>query len=91
MAVKNILKLVLKAKEICYHELNDCLCYMVQLFLLLRGKLVTIGDQEIQNLMCNEWNLLVFVNELIQAIIPSKKFGKSGMYNEEIKVNFPIT
>ena len=92
MAVKNTSKLVIKGREICYYELDDRLCCMVELFLLLRGKLAVVEDYEIQNLMHNDWNLLVFVKELIQAIIPSKKFGASEKYNEEIKVynNFPV-
>ena len=90
MAVKNISKLVVKGREICNYEMVDCLCCMVELFLLLRGKLVTIDDQEIQNLMHNDWNLPVFLTELIQALIPSKKFGASGKYKEEIKVIFHL-
>lgn len=86
MVVKNALKLVIKGREMCNYELNDRVCCMVELFLLLRGKLATIEDHEIQNLVHNDWNLLVFVKELIQAIIPSKKFGASGKCNEEVKV-----
>ena len=64
---------------------------MVELFLLLHGKLVNIDDHEIQNLIHDDWNLQVFVKELIQAIISSKKFGASGRCNEEVKVNIPIS
>ena len=59
---------------------------MVELFLLLHGKLVNIDDHEIQNLIHDDWNLQVFVKELIQAIISSKKFGAYGKTTEEIKV-----
>ena len=86
MAVKNALKLVVAERQTCYYHLNDHLCHMVQLFLLLREKLFTVNDQEILLLMHNDWNLMVFVKELIQAMIPSKSFGANGKYNEEIKV-----
>ena len=87
MAVKNALKLVVAERQACFCQLNDHLCHMVQLFLLLREKLFAIDDHEIQLLMLNDWDLMVFVRELIQAIISSKNFGAFGTRcNEEIKV-----
>ena len=87
MAVKTALKLVVKGRGVYYYYLNDCLCKIVELFLLLRGKLVAIDDQEIQSLMLNNWDLLIFVRELIQALISSKKFGAYDKCKEEIKVH----
>ena len=84
MAVKNALRLVVKGRGACF--LNDNLCFMVELFLLLREKLSTVDDQEVESLMFNDWSLLTFVRELIQALISSKKFGDYGKCNEEIKV-----
>ena len=86
MAVKGALKLVIKGRGLCYYYLNVRLCRMVELFLMLRGKLSAIDDQEIQSLMLNDWDLYTFVKELIQAIISSIKFGAYGRCNEEIKV-----
>ena len=87
MAVKNALRLVVKGRGACfYYHLNDNLCSMVELFLLLREKLSTVDDQEVESLMFNDWSLLTFVRELIQALISSKKFGDYGKCNEEIKV-----
>ena len=87
MAVKSALKLVKKGRQHCFGYLNVRLCHMVELFLLLRGKLSAIDDQEIKLLMDNDWELYMFVKELIQAIISSKKFGACGKCNEEIKVH----
>ena len=86
MAVKSALKLVKKGRQHCYGFLNVRLNRMVELFLLLRGKLPATDDQEIKLLMDNDWELYMFVKELIQAIIPSIKFGAYGKCNEEIKV-----
>ena len=86
MAVKNTLKLVVAERQACYYNLNDRLCHMVQLFLLLREKLFAGDDQEILLLLLNDWDLVVFVRELIQAIISSKIFGANGRCDEEIKV-----
>ena len=87
MAVKNALKLVVKGRGACfYHYLNDSLCCMIELFLLLREKFSAVDDQEIESLMLDDWSLLTFVRELIQALISSKKFGDYGKCNEEIKV-----
>ena len=87
MAVKNALNLVVAERQTCFYQLNDCLCHMVQLFLLLREKLlIAVDDHEIKLLMLNDWDLLVFVRELIQAIISSKNFGAYERCNEEIKV-----
>ena len=87
MAVKNAYKLVVKGREACfYYYLNDNLCCMIELFLLLREKLSAVDDQEIKSLMSDDWSLLKFVRELIQALISSKKFGDYGKCNEEIKV-----
>ena len=87
MAAKSALKLVIKGRGFCHYHLNDRLCYMVELFLVLCGKLTAIDDEEIKILMSKDCNLLVFVREFIQAIIPSKdKFWAYGKNNEEIKV-----
>ena len=86
MAVESALKLVVKGREVYYYYLNDCLCRMVELFLLLRGKLVAVDDKEIQSSMLYDWDLSMFVKKLIQALISSKKFGAYDKYNEEIKV-----
>ena len=86
MAVKNALKLIVAERQACYYHLNDRLCHMVQLFLLLREKFFGVNDQEILLLLVNDWDLMVFVKELIQAIISSKTFGADRRYNEEIKV-----
>ena len=86
MAVKNALKLVVAERQACNYNLNDRLCHMVQLFLLLREKLFAVNDQEILLLLLNDWDLVVFVRELIQAIISSKTFGADGRCDEEIKV-----
>ena len=86
MAVKNALKLVVAERQACYYSLSDRLCHMVQLFLLLREKLFAVNDQEILLLLLNDWDLVVFVRELIQAIISSKTFGADRRCDEEIKV-----
>lgn len=88
MAVKSVLYFIIKRRGFGSYYLNDRLCCTVELFLLLRGKLFAVDDEEIQHLMLNDWNLLLFVKELIWALISSKKFG--GDYalkcNEEITV-----
>ena len=87
MAAKGTLKLVIKGRGLCHYHLNNRLCILIELFLLLCGKLFMIDDQEIKRVMSEECNLLVFVRELIQAIIPSRnKFWLHGKNNEEIKV-----
>ena len=87
MAAKAALKLVVKGRGLCHYHLNNRLCYIIELFLLLCGKLIVIDDQEIKDLMSKENNLLVFVRELIQAIIPSpNKFWVHGKSDEEIQV-----
>ena len=86
MTVNNALKLVVAERQACYYQLNDRLCHMIKLFLLLREKLVAVDDQEILSLMRNDWDLMAFIKGLIQAIISSKNFGGYGKCNEEIKV-----
>ena len=86
MAVKSALKLVVRGRGLGYYHLNIRLSRMVELFLLLRGKLSATDDHEIEILMLTDWDLCTFVKELIQAIISSKRFGAYGRCNEEIKV-----
>ena len=88
MAVKSALYLVIKGREV-YHDLKNHLYFMVELFLLLRGKLHTvIDDEEIQSLMLKEWELSAFIQELIQALMPLKEFGGYRKnYQKEIEVS----
>ena len=86
MATKCALKLSIKGRGFCHYQINDRLYHIVELFLLLCGKIIANDDQEIELLMSKECNILVYVRELIQAIISSKKFGAYGKTTEEIKV-----
>ena len=86
MATKSTKILSIKGREFCHYQMNDRLYHIVELFLLLCGKLIVNDDQEVKLLMSKECNLLVYVKEIIQAIIPSKKFGAFEKSTEEIKV-----
>ena len=85
--MNNALKLVVAERQACYNQLNDRLCHLIKLFLLLREKFLAVDDQEILSLMHGDWDLTSFVKELIQALISSKNFGGDRKCNEEIKVS----
>jgi len=88
IAVKSALQLVVKGRE-KYSELNDHLCSMIELFLILREKcyLADGDDDEITLLMYKEWHLYKFIEELIQALLPKKSFGGSRKnFTKEISV-----
>ena len=60
---------------------------MIELFLLLRGKLFITDDEEIESLMQDDWDLFTFIRELIQALMSSKAFGGYYKnYHKEIEV-----
>ena len=86
-AVDSALQLVVKGRQ-KHGTLNEQLCIMVELFLLLREKvIVATEDEEISRLLCNKWNLEGFVQELVQALLPQKEFGGSRQkHHEEIVV-----
>ena len=88
MAIKSAKKLVVKGRGTYgYDNLKNHLCCMIELFLLLRGKLYIVNDEEIESLMLNDWNLYTFIQEFIQALMPSKAFGGyQKQYHKEIKV-----
>lgn len=88
MAVKSALKLVIKGRGIHpNYNLKKHIYSMIELFLLLRGKLFGVDDKEIRSLMINEWDLHVFIQELIQALMPTTTFGGyQKSYHEEIEV-----
>jgi len=88
MAVRSALKLVVKGRDVYNHDnLKNHLCCMIELFLLLLGKLFAIDDQEIQSFIFNEWNLYTFIRELIQSLMSSTTFGGFGNnYHKEIEV-----
>ena len=73
IAVKSALQLVVKGRE-RYSDLNDHLCSMAELFLILREKCF-VADDEINHLMPTEWHLYIFIQELIQGLLPKKSFG----------------
>ena len=82
-AVEGALQLVVKGRQKC-GTLNQQLCIMVELFLLLREKVnVATEDEEILSLMCNKWNLQGFIQELVQALLPQKEFGGSKQKHPE--------
>jgi len=87
--VNSALQLVVKGRQ-KHGTLNEQLCIMVELFLLLREKVnVATEDEEISRLLCNKWNLEAFIQELIQALLPQKEFGGSRRkHHEEIMVKF---
>ena len=86
MAVKSALRLVVRGREICQYQKHHLYC-IIELFLLLRGKLFAIDDQEIQSLMLNEWELYSFIQGIIQALMPLKTFGGyQKNYYKEIEV-----
>jgi len=89
MAVRNALKLVVRGREVYHHDiLKNHLCCMIELFLLLRGKLFYIDDQEIQSFIINEWDLCVFIQELILSLMPLKTFGGvENNYHKEVEVS----
>ena len=88
MAVNSALRLVIKGREMYHNDLKDHFYCMVELFLLLRGKLYAIDDQKIQSLMLNEWDLSAFIQELIQALMPLKEFGGyQRNYQKEIEAS----
>ena len=94
MAVKSALCLVIKGRGLYHDDLKNHLYCLVELFLLLRGKLHihSIDDEEIQSLMLNEWNLSAFIQELIQALMPSKEFGGYRKhYRQEIEASSYIS
>ena len=75
IAVKSALQLVKRGRE-KYSDLNDHLFSMIELFLILREKcFVANDDREITSLIHKEWHLHVFIQELIQALLPPKTFG----------------
>lgn len=87
-AVKGALCLVIKVRGMYRENLKNHLFCMVELFLLLRGKLYTVDDQEIQSSMHKEWDLNEFIQELIQALMPSKEFGGYRKnYQKEIEAS----
>ena len=87
-AVESAMLLVVKGRQ-KHGSLNDQLCVMIELFLLLRGKCDdTTEDKEISSLMHSEWNLQRFIQELIQAFLPMKEFGgHKQKHSEEIAVS----
>ena len=87
--MESALQLVVKGRQ-KYGTLNQQLCIMVELFLLLRERVnVATEDEEILSLMHNKWNLQGFIQELIQALLPQKEFGGSKhKHLEEIVVRF---
>lgn len=91
IAVKSALQLVVKGRE-KYSNLNDHLCSMIELFLILREKcfVAAAGDDandEITSLIHKEWHLNPFIEELIQALLPKKSFGGSRkQFSKEIMV-----
>lgn len=92
MAVKSAFKLVIEGRGSYCNDNLKHLYYMIELFLLLRGKLFGIDDSEIQTLMLNDWHLHPFIKGFIQALMSSKKFGGfSENYHKEIEVgNYTI-
>ena len=88
IAVKSTLQLVVKGRE-KYSDLNAHLCSMTELYLILRDKCYFVNDTEMSSLMCKEWNLLAFIQELIQALLPKKSFGGSKQqFTKEIMVKY---
>ena len=90
-AVESALLLVVKGRQ-KHGSLNDQLCVMIELFLLLRGKCDTATeDKEILTMMRNKWNLQKFIQELIQALLPQKEFGGyKQKHSEEILVRIIV-
>jgi len=72
------------------------MCSMIELVLMMLGKMSSFSDGEIVCLMKTDWNLFEFVSGLIQALSLDVKFGGySGYggfgpykddYRKEIKV-----
>ena len=70
-----------------YTYLNRNVWIIVELALLLIGKLFTVDDKEIISLMETEWNLSTFVREIIIAFTHGLKFGGYlSDYKREIQV-----
>ena len=87
MAVKSALYLVIRGREVYHDYVKNHLYCMVELFLLIRGKLFDVDDQEIRSLLFNDWNLSAFIEQFIQAIMPLKEFGGYRKdYQKEIQV-----
>ena len=88
MAVRSALCLVIKGRGVYRENLKNHLYCMVKLFLLLRGKLHSIDDEEIQSLMLKEWDLIAFIEEFIQTLMPVKEFGGYRKnYQKEIEAS----
>ena len=87
IAVKSALMLVVRGRQ-TYSGLNDHLCSMIELFLILREKCFVITDEKIASLLHTEWDLYVFLQELIQALLPQKSFGGyNNDFSKEIMVS----
>ena len=91
ITVKSALQLVVKGRE-KYSNLNDHLCSMIELFLILREKcFIADDDEEITSLMHKEWHLNPFIQELIQALLPRKSFGGfKKQFSKEIMVSYAL-
>ena len=64
---------------------------MIELFLILRKNCFVADDEEITSLLSKEWNLHVFIQELIQALLPRKCFGGyNNEFSKEIMVNISL-
>ena len=88
IAVKSALQLVVKGRE-KYFDLNIHFCSMIELFLTLHEKCFVsyASDDEVTSLIHKEWHLHVFIQELIQALLPKKTFGGyRNQFLKEIKV-----
>jgi len=71
-----------------YAQLNGNICSMIELVLMLIGKVFAMNDEEILSLMNTEWKLNDFVHELIIALTNGVAFGGSGNdHAKEIKVS----
>jgi len=75
------------------------MCSMIELVLMMLGKMSSLSDGEIVYLRKTDWNLFEFVTGLIQALSLDVKFGGySGYgygaykddYRKEIKVGIFI-
>ena len=90
ITVKSALQLVVKGRE-KYSDLNNHLCSMIELFLILREKFFVVHDDEATSLIHKEWNLYSFIQELIQALLPEKSFGGSRkQFSKEIMVSYKL-
>ena len=88
IAVKSALQLVVKGRE-KYSDLNDRLCSMIELFLILREKCA--HDDKATSLIHKEWHLNPFIQELIQALLPKKSFGGfRKQFSKEIMVRYRL-